>query len=197
MKRGLMCAVTVSIALSWAGIARSEDEGTGSEAKSVYDFEVKSIDGKEVKLSEYKGDVILMVNVASRCGLTPQYKDLQALSEKYKDKGLRVLGFPANNFGAQEPGSNEEIKSFCSSNFNVTFDMFSKVSVKGSDCCPLYQFLTGKDTNGEFAGEIRWNFTKFLIDRDGKVIARFEPKVEPMSKEVTTAVGKALEVKSS
>ena len=196
MKRVRVCALTVLVALSWAGLARSQGEEAGSEAKTVYDFEVKNIDGKEVKLSDYKGDVVLMVNVASRCGLTPQYKDLQKLHDKYKDSGLRVLGFPANNFGGQEPGSNEEIKSFCSSNYNVTFDMFAKVSVKGSDCCPLYQFLTAEETNGEFAGEIEWNFTKFLIDGDGKVIARFGPKVKPMSKRVRTAIDKALEDKS-
>lgn len=176
-----------------ACMSQADKQETESEAGSVHDFEVKNIDGEAVSLSKYKGNVVLLVNVASRCGLTPQYQDLQALNEKYRDRGLRVLGFPANNFGAQEPGSNEEIKSFCSSKFSVTFDLFSKVSVLGDDCCPLYRFLTDTQANGKFGGDIKWNFTKFLVDADGKVIARFEPRLKPSEKEVTDAIEKALE----
>jgi glutathione peroxidase len=156
-------------------------------------FKVKDIDGKEVDLAKtYAGKVVLMVNVASKCGYTPQYEDLQKLYETYKGKGFVVLGFPANEFGAQEPGSNEEIKQFCTSKYKVTFPMFSKMVVKGDGISPLYKFLTDKETNAASAGEIKWNFTKFLIGRDGKVITRFEPAVKPSSKEVTEAVEKAL-----
>jgi glutathione peroxidase len=129
---------------------------------------------------------VLIVNVASRCGFTPQYAGLEALYEKYKDRGFVILGFPANNFGGQEPGTNEEIKTFCSSKYNVTFPMYSKISVKGDDKAPLYQFLTAT------GGEIQWNFTKFLVDKNGKVVARFEPKVTPESPEVAEAIEKAL-----
>jgi glutathione peroxidase len=154
---------------------------------SVYDFSLPSIDGKPTSLAEYKGKVVLLVNVASRCGLTPQYSALQSLYEKYKDRGLVVLGFPANNFGGQEPGTNEEIKSFCTLKYNVTFPMFSKVSVKGEDTTPLYRYLT-QQANPAVAGEIQWNFTKFLVDRKGKVVARFEPKVTPDSAEVVQSI---------
>ena len=130
---------------------------------------------------------MLIVNVASRCGFTPQYAGLEALYEKYKDRGFVILGFPANNFGGQEPGTNEEIKTFCSTKYNVTFPMYSKISVKGDDKAPLYQFLT--DTTGS---EIQWNFTKFLVDKSGKVVARFESKVTPQSPDVAEAIEKAL-----
>src|ERR1700682_2814048 len=152
-------------------------------ASSVYDFTLPSIDGKAAPLSAYKGKTLLLVNVASKCGFTPQYTGLEALYEKYKDKGLVVIGFPANNFGAQEPGSNEEIKTFCTRKYNVTFPMYSKISVKGDDKAPLYQFLTDATANPKTGGEIKWNFTKFLVDRDGKVIQRFEPAVKPDSPE--------------
>jgi len=132
-----------------------------------------------------------MVNVASKCGYTPQYSALESTYEKYKDQGFVILGFPANNFGAQEPGTNAEIKTFCSTKYNVTFPMFSKISVKGSDTAPLYQFLTEK-ANPTLAGEIKWNFTKFLVDRNGKVVQRFEPAVTPDSPEVLAAIEKLL-----
>jgi len=132
------------------------------------------------------------VNVASKCGYTPQYAGLESLYRKYKDQGLVVIGFPANNFGAQEPGTNAEIKQFCSTKYNVSFPMYSKVSVKGSDTTPLYQFLTDKSANPGSGGEIQWNFTKFLVDRDGKVVGRFEPAVTPDSPELTGAIEKAL-----
>lgn len=156
-------------------------------ASSVHDFTLNSIDGKPAPLAAYKGKVLLIVNVASRCGYTPQYTGLEALYERYKNQGLVVLGFPANNFGAQEPGTNEEIKTFCSSKYNVTFPMYAKISVKGDDMAPLYQFLTS--SNG---GDVKWNFTKFLVDGNGKVIGRFESKVTPESPELTGAVEAAL-----
>jgi len=158
-----------------------------SAASNIHDFTLNSIDGKPAPLSAYDGKVVLLVNVASRCGYTPQYAGLEALYEKYKDKGLVILGFPANNFGSQEPGTNEEIKTFCSAKYNVKFPMYAKVSVKGDDTTPLYKFLT--ETKG---GEVKWNFTKFLADKHGNVIARFEPAVTPDSPEVAAAIESAL-----
>jgi len=155
--------------------------------ESVYDFTPKSIDGQPASLAEYKGKVLLLVNVASKCGFTPQYKGLEAVYEEYKDKGLVIVGLPANNFGAQEPGTDEEIRTFCTRNYNVTFPMMSKISVKGGDQDPLYKYLT--TNNG---GDIKWNFTKFLVDRNGNVVARFEPATKPDSPEVKTAIEKAL-----
>jgi glutathione peroxidase len=152
---------------------------------SVYDFTMKSIDGKATPLSSFKGKLVLVVNVASQCGFTPQYKGLEALYEKYKDQGLVIAGFPANNFMAQEPGTDEEIKTFCSTKYNVSFPMFSKISVKGADQAPLYKFLT--ESSG---GDIKWNFTKFLVDRNGKIIQRFEPAVTP--EQMDPAIEKAL-----
>lgn len=158
--------------------------------KSVHDFTMKSIDGKEIKLDSYKGQVALIVNVASRCGYTPQYEGLQAIYTKYKEQGFVVLGFPANNFGSQEPGSNEEIKTFCSTKYNVTFPMFAKISVKGADIHPLYQHLTSNDAG--FGGDVQWNFGKFLVDKNGKVIARFASGDEPEGSKVTQAIEQAL-----
>jgi glutathione peroxidase len=160
-------------------------------AANIYDFTLPSIDGQPMPLAEFKGKVVLVVNVASRCGYTPQYSALEALYEKYKDQGFVIVGFPANNFGAQEPGSNEEIKTFCSRKYNVTFPLYSKVSVKGDDQTPLYQYLT-KQTAPAVAGEIKWNFTKFLVDRNGNVVQRFESAVTPDSKDVVSAVEKQL-----
>jgi glutathione peroxidase len=162
-------------------------------ASSIYDFTMNSIAGEPVSLSQYKGKVVLLVNVASKCGYTPQYKGLQAIYKKYEDKGFVILGFPANNFGAQEPGTNAEIQTFCSRNYSVTFPMFSKISVKGSDQAPLYQYLTDKKVNPDTGGEIGWNFTKFLIDRNGKIVARFDSKIEPESSDVTKAIEAALQ----
>ena len=163
-----------------------------AEPKSIYDFTMKSIDGQQVSLKSYSGKVVLLVNVASKCGFTPQYAGLEALYEKYKDRGLVIVGIPANNFMAQEPGTDEEIKKFCSTKYNVTFPMMAKVSVKGDDQTPLYTFLTGKATDPQFAGDIKWNFTKFLFDRNGNPVARFEPNVTPDSPQVTTAIESAL-----
>jgi len=161
-------------------------------ADSIYDFTLNSIDGNPKPLSDFKGKVVLIVNVASRCGYTPQYAGLEKLYEKYMDQGLVIVGVPANNFGGQEPGSNEEIKTFCSRNYNVTFPMMSKVSVKGEDTTPLYQYLTDKSANPTTGGEIKWNFTKFLVDKKGNVINRFEPAVTPEAAELVKALEAAL-----
>jgi glutathione peroxidase len=160
--------------------------------KTVYDFTLNSIEGQATPLASFKGKVVLLVNVASRCGFTPQYAGLEALYEKYKDRGFVIVGIPANNFGAQEPGSNQEIKTFCTSKYHVTFPMMAKVSVKGSDITPLYAFLTDKTANPKTGGDIGWNFTKFLVGPDGKVIARFDSEVEPDSKDLTSAIETAL-----
>lgn len=161
-------------------------------AGSVYDYTLNSIDGKPTPLSQFKGKVVMLVNVASRCGFTPQYEGLEALYKRYADQGLVIVGIPANNFGGQEPGTNAEIKTFCKSKYSVTFPMMAKVSVKGADQTPLYQFLTGEQTDPKFAGDIKWNFTKFLINKDGKIVDRFEPKVTPEDPQVISAVEKQL-----
>ena len=161
-------------------------------ANNVYSFTLKSIDGQPVSLGSYRGKVLLLVNVASKCGYTPQYAGLESLYEKYKDRGLVIVGIPANNFTAQEPGTNEEIKKFCSNRYNVTFPMMAKVSVVGEDKTPLYVFLTDKSVNPQIGGEIKWNFTKFLFDRNGKPVERFEPAVTPESPQVTAAIESAL-----
>lgn len=160
--------------------------------KTIYDFTLNSIDGQPTPLSTFKGRIVLLVNVASRCGYTPQYTALESIYEKYKGRGFVIVGIPANNFGGQEPGSNEEIKTFCTAKYHVTFPMMAKVSVKGSDITPLYQFLTDKTAHPDTGGEIGWNFTKFLVGPDGKVLARFDSKVEPDSLQVTSAIEKAL-----
>jgi len=160
--------------------------------KTVHDFTLNSIDGQPAPLAAYKGKVVLLVNVASKCGFTPQYSALESTYEKYKDRGFVIVGIPANNFGAQEPGSNQEIKTFCSSKYHVTFPMMAKVSVKGDDITPLYQFLTDKSSNPQSGGEIKWNFTKFLIGPDGRIITRFEPEITPDSPQVTSAIEEAL-----
>ena len=162
-------------------------------ASNVLDFTLNSIDGILAPLAQYRGKVVLLVNVASRCGYTPQYAGLEKVYEQYKDRGFVILGFPANNFGAQEPGTDQEIKTFCSSKYNVTFPMYSKISVKGADIHPLYQFLTDKQANPKTGGDIQWNFTKFLVGKDGKVIARFESAVTPESADVTSAIERALQ----
>jgi glutathione peroxidase len=163
-----------------------------AQTKSIYDFTMKSIDGQQVSLGSYSGKVVLLVNVASKCGFTPQYAGLEALYTKYKDRGLVIVGIPANNFAQQEPGTDAEIKTFCSNKYNVTFPMMSKVSVLGDDKTPLYVFLTDKSANPQIGGDIKWNFTKFLFDRNGKPVARFEPNVTPDSPQVTSAIEAAL-----
>lgn len=147
----------------------------------IYEFEMPNIDGKPVKLSKYKGHPLLIVNTASLCGFTAQYTDLEALYQKYKDKGLRIAAFPANEFGAQEPGSDADIKSFCLTKFALSFDLYSKIAVKGPSIHPLYKFLT---TESGFNGDIPWNFSKFLVSKDGLVVARFGPDANPSGKEI-------------
>jgi len=161
--------------------------------RSIYDFTMNDIDGKRVNLADFKGKVVLVVNVASRCGFTPQYEGLQKLYLKYQQQGFVILGFPANNFGFQEPGTNAEIKSFCSAKYNVTFPIFSKISVKGDDIDPLFKYLTDKGSNPQYGGDIKWNFNKFLIDRQGNIVARFEPQVKPDSDQMVQAIEKALQ----
>jgi glutathione peroxidase len=166
-------------------------------AESLLGFTVRDIQGREVTLKEHTGKVLMIVNVASKCGFTPQYRGLEELYRRYKDRGFTVLGFPANNFMWQEPGSDAEIRSFCSLSYDVTFPLFSKISVRGRDAHPLYRFLTDKKTNPAFPGAIGWNFTKFLVDRAGGVAARFDPKVEPLDARVTEAVERALSAPGS
>jgi glutathione peroxidase len=155
-------------------------------------FKMNSIDGSPVDLSKYQGKVVMFVNVASKCGNTPQYKELQEMHEKYGPQGLAIVGVPANEFGKQEPGTDAQIKEFCTSKYKVTFDMLSKVVVKGEGICPLYKFLTSKDTDPQFAGDVSWNFEKFLVGKDGQVIGRFKPKMKPNDPAVTAAVETAL-----
>ena len=176
----------LAMILGVAGVAMA------ASTENVYNFTLKSIDHQPVSLASYHGKALMLVNVASRCGYTPQYAALESLYEKYKDKGLVIVGIPANNFMSQEPGTDAEIKKFCSSKYNVSFPMMSKVSVKGDDKAPLYAFLTNKSTDPKYGGEIQWNFTKFLFDRNGKPVARFEPAVTPDSPEVLSAVEAAL-----
>lgn len=155
-------------------------------APTVYNFKVSSIDGKAINLKKFRGKKILIVNTASECGFTPQYKELQQLSERYKEK-LVVIGFPANNFKGQEPGTNLEIKQFCEKNYGVTFPLSEKVSVKGDDIDPLFKYLTSAE-NPDFTGEIKWNFEKFLIDENGKLIHRYRSSVKPLSEEITDKI---------
>lgn len=162
-------------------------------AASIYEYTLNSIDGAPTPLSSFKGKVVLLVNVASRCGYTPQYAGLEKLYEKYKDRGFVIVGVPANNFMSQEPGTNAEIKTFCKSKYDVKFPMMAKVSVAGSDKDPLYRYLTSKEQNPKTGGEIQWNFTKFLIGRDGNIVARFEPAVTPEDPAVTSAIDAALQ----
>ena len=162
-------------------------------AESIYDIKLKDIDGKDTTLAAYKGKAVLIVNVASKCGYTKQYSGIEATYQKYKDKGLVVLGFPCNQFGGQEPGTNDEIKQFCSSKFGVTFPLFDKIEVNGANRHPLYVALAGKDS--PFPGDIKWNFNKFLIGKDGKIVNRFDSKIAPESEELTQAIEAALAAK--
>ena len=170
----------------------NDSVATVPAASSLYDFTLNDIDGKSVSLSQYRGKVLMLVNVASKCGFTPQYEDLEKLYQTYKDRGFVILGFPANNFLGQEPGTDFEIKSFCTLKYGVTFPIFAKISVKGKDKHPLYRFLTDKQTNPDFSGEIKWNFSKFIIGRDGKIIERFAPITSPESKDVIKTIEAAL-----
>ncbi|MDM4018980.1 glutathione peroxidase [Roseiconus lacunae] len=159
-----------------------------SDHECALDFEMKNIDGKVVDLEDFEGKVVLIVNTASECGLTPQFAGLESLYQKYKDKGFVVLGFPCNQFGGQDPGSNAEIKQYCTSNYSVSFPMFSKVEVNDDGACDLYKYLTSKETKPKGAGSVSWNFEKFLVDRDGQLIARFAPPTKPDAKELVSAI---------
>jgi glutathione peroxidase len=155
---------------------------------TVHDFKLKSIDGQDKSLKDYSGHPLLIVNVASRCGLTPQYTALEGLYQRFKGRGLVVLGFPCNDFGAQEPGTEAEIKTFCETNYNVTFPLFGKVHVKGPQRAPLYEYLTTQSTAPDGPGDIAWNFAKFLVGKDGKVLARFGPQTTPDAPEILSAI---------
>jgi len=189
--RTLMGLTCIAMAL-WSWPSKAAEKPAVKAATSIYDFTLKDIDGKEVSLGSYTGKVVMLVNVASRCGFTPQYEGLEKLYQTYKERGFVILGFPANNFLGQEPGTDAEIKSFCALKYNVTFPLFSKISVKGGDKHPLYKYLTEKQTNAEFAGEISWNFNKFLVGRDGKIVQRFGSRTKPEDKVVTQALEAAL-----
>lgn len=193
MKLVLLVSFVLTVMMisnSQAEDAAKKDDAKPSAAETQpLDLEMKTIEGKKVNLAEkYKDKVVLLVNVASECGLTPQYEQLQALHEKYGKKGLAIVGVPCNQFGGQEPGTEEEIVKFCESNYSVEFDMLAKVDVNGPKATPLYKYLTSKKTDPKFAGDITWNFEKFLFGRDGKIIARFSPKTKPDSKEVVEAI---------
>ncbi len=159
---------------------------------TLHDFSAKTIDGEERSLADFRGKAVLVVNVASKCGLTPHYEGLQELYEEYSPAGLEILGFPCNQFGAQEPGSDAEVKEFCSASYGVTFPMFSKIEVNGGGRAPLYAWLTEQQAGPEESGDIKWNFTKFLVGKDGRVIARFAPPTEPSANELRNAIGEAL-----
>jgi glutathione peroxidase len=194
MTRHLIPAL-IGLATAITAFATLAPESEAMAGKSPLDLTVKNIDNKEVSLGKYKGNVVLIVNTASKCGYTPQYASLETLYQKYKDKGLRILAFPSNDFGGQEPGSEKEIKEFCTLRYKTTFDLFAKVATKGEAQSPLYKFLTSKETNPKYAGAIEWNFTKFLVGRDGAVIGRYKSGVDPMSPEFIEALEAALKAK--
>jgi len=188
MKRRIAVAMLfsfVAVALLSADAAEKSEK---KEAGPVLNRKMKSLSGKTVDLAQYHGKVVLIVNTASECGLTPQYEGLQNLHEKYNEKGLAVLGFPCNQFGKQEPGTEKEISEFCTQNYGVKFDMFSKIEVNGENRDQLYEYLTAQDVKPAGKGDIKWNFEKFLIDRNGQVVARFIPRTEPESEEVIKAI---------
>lgn len=181
--------LVLTIAIIFSLTISATDKGD-KLSDTVKDLVVKDMDGKEVKLSDYRGKVLLIVNVASKCGFTPQYKGLETIYEKYKEKGFEILAFPCNDFGGQEPGTNEEIKEFCETKFNVTFKLFDKIKVLGEDRSPLYTRLINNDVTDK--GDVKWNFEKFLIDRNGNIVARFRSKITPESEEITKAIEKEL-----
>ena len=183
----MRCICLLTLAALVAPLHAFDDKGD-KKMGGPLGYTMKGIDGKDVDLAQYKGKVVLFVNVASKCGYTPQYEGLQKLYAAHEKEGLVVIGVPANEFGRQEPGSDEDIVKFCSSKYNVTFPMLSKVVVKGKGICPLYAFLTGKETDPKFAGDIGWNFEKFLVAKDGTVVGRFKSGVEPDSEELTSAI---------
>lgn len=192
MKRSLILASCLLVtAWSSAAVLGGESAAEG-DVPPVLNFTMESLDGTPVHLKKYQGKVVLFVNVASRCGNTPQYSTLQMLHDKYAKQGLAVVGVPCNQFGAQEPGSAQQIAEFCSSKYGVTFDMLSKVDVNGENACELYKYLTSEEAGKATAGKIKWNFEKFLIGRDGKIVARFSPRTKPDSPEVISTIEQAL-----
>ena len=188
--RMLALLMTMSIAIP----ARAGEKGKGNVAPSL-NFKMKTIDGKEVNLAKYQGKVVLFVNVASECGYTKQYKALQALHAKYAKDGLAIIGVPCNDFGGQEPGDEKTIQEFCAKNYGVEFELLGKVAILGKQPAPLYQFLQSKETNPKFAGEVKWNFEKFLIGRDGNVVGRFASAVNPEGAEFIGAIETELKKK--
>jgi glutathione peroxidase len=181
-KLSVLILVTAAVIISIAATTKKKKTNAGT---SVYDFKLKTLDGEEISLAKFKGKKLLLVNVASECGYTPQYKNMEELYKQYGSKVV-VIGFPANNFGAQEPGTAAEIKTFCTKNYGVTFPMMEKISVKGDDMHPLYKFLSTKSENGVCSDAPTWNFCKYLIDENGKVVKFFNSKVDPMSPEITS-----------
>lgn len=181
----LLTALAVGAA-AWTPASAAEKGD--AKVPAALNFKMKSLDGKDVDLSKYQGKVVLIVNVASRCGNTPQYKDLQTLYDKYGKDGFVILGFPCNQFGKQEPGTNEQIAEFCSKNYGVTFDMFDKIEVNGPSAAPLYKYLTSEETNPKYAGKIEWNFQKYLIGRNGEVVAKFNARLKPSAAEVVQTI---------
>ncbi len=186
-RRSVIAFTTLAILFGVTTPAHAGEKG-GKKVPPVLNFKMTSLDGKAVDLAKYQGKVVLFVNVASECGYTGQYKPLQALHQKYAKKGLAIVGVPSNDFGAQEPGSNAEIAEFCKKNYGVAFDMLAKVSVDGAQQCPLYKFLTSKETNPKFAGRVQWNFEKFLIGRNGEIVARFDSEADPASEDFERAL---------
>lgn len=196
VKLGLVAIILLSVGVVGAaynfGFILNPSPVDPPKEKSILEFTMKDIDGNDVKMDKYRGKVLLIVNTASKCGLTPQYEGLQALYDKYKDKDFVILGFPANNFMGQEPGTEKEIKEFCTLNYKVTFPMFAKISVKGTDQHPFYTFLTNKESNPGFEGDISWNFEKFITDKNGKIISRFSPKTKPDDAKLVETIENAL-----
>ena len=188
MSRWLMVCFVAVLAISIVSQTMAEEK----KVPATLNFKMKTLAGKEVSLNKYQGKVVLIVNVASECGLTPQYEQLQAMHDKYSKKGLAIVGFPCNQFGQQEPGTAEEIQQFCTENYGVKFDLFEKVEVNGDNACPLYKHLTQLDTKPKGPGEITWNFEKFLVDRQGEVVARFQPRTRPDAPEVLQQIEREL-----
>jgi glutathione peroxidase len=178
----------IFLIIFWAvgTVTYSQTDENTPKMKTLYDFKTKTIDGKEFDLSSLKGKKVLIVNTASKCGNTPQYKDLEDLYKQYGGDKFVIIGFPANNFMGQEPGSNEEIKKFCTLNYGVTFPMMAKISVKGNDMDPIYQWLTTKDLNGKMDSEVKWNFQKYMIDEQGRLVDEVDPKVNPESEKIVS-----------
>jgi glutathione peroxidase len=188
MIRPIVVVLTIGLAVCGLAMSGSAGEKGGGKVSAALNFKMAGIDGKEVDLAQYQGKVVLIVNVASQCGYTPQYETLQAIYAKHAKEGLVIVGVPCNQFGKQEPGTEKEIVEFCTSTYGVTFPMLAKVDVNGKNACPLYKHLTGKDTNAKFAGNITWNFEKFLIGRNGEVVSRFAPKIDPASEAFQKAI---------